>query len=77
MEGEGMRTLESAPGAEPDGCLGRADGAHNGVDDFEAEAAAVLNGPAVAVRALVGDVFQELVDQVAIRTCIASRAASA
>jgi hypothetical protein len=68
--GEGVRTLKSVPGAEPDARLGRADGVHDGVDDLKAKPAAVLHRSPVAVRALVRDVLQELMDKVAVRACV-------
>ena len=39
----------------------------NRVNDFQREPAPVLNGPAVGVRAVVADVLEELVDEVAVR----------
>ena len=60
--------LVSTPGAEPDGCLGLSDSSDNGVHDLECEPRAVLDRAAVCVRASVGDVLQELIYKVAVRS---------
>ena len=55
------------PRAEPDRALALADGSGDRVHDLEREARPVLGRPAILVRARVGDVLQELVDEVAVR----------
>ncbi len=57
-----VRTTEGFPGAEPDGCPLRADSLHDSIGDIQGKAAAVLNRPAVLVRAFVCHVLDELVD---------------
>ena len=59
--------LVRRPRAQPNRGLGRPDGCNDGVHDLEAEPGAVLDGASVLVGALVGDVLEELIDEVAVR----------
>ena len=55
------------PRAEPNRSLRLPDPRRNGVDDLQREPRAVLDGPAILILALVGDVIKELLDKVAVR----------
>jgi hypothetical protein len=61
-------TAVGRPWAKPYRGLLGTNGFSDGVDNLETELRPVFNRASISVRTLVGDILQELIDQVAIRT---------
>ena len=59
--------LERAPRADAERSLFRTNRRYHGVEHFQREPTPVLDGAAILICALVRDVLEELVDQVAVR----------
>ena len=62
-----QRTLERAPRTKPDARPFCTNGLHDGIYNLEHKSCAILDTPAIFVRALVGDILNELVEEIAIR----------
>ncbi len=62
-----VHPLEAAPRADAQRGVLLPNSLHHRVDDLQCEAAAVLDAPAIDVRAFVARVLQELVREVAVR----------
>lgn len=55
------------PRAQADTSLGLANRRDDGIHDLKREAGAVLDRASILVRSLVGDLLEELVDEIAVR----------
>lgn len=68
LSGVRKLTLEFGPRTESEGSSLRADSRHYRVNDFKSESSTVLNRAAILIRSVVGDILNELIDEVAVRS---------